>query len=78
MLHSTIADDSRLLARLKAARETVAQLVVKNADYAPLFERIEADIAAEEAKAASRNPVDAARAIIAARRSGAGLVRDLR
>ncbi|ESY62939.1 hypothetical protein X742_31130 [Mesorhizobium sp. LNHC232B00] len=68
-----------MLARLKAARAKVAQLVVRNADYAPLFERIEADIATEEAKAAaSRDPIEAARAIIAARRTGAGLVRDLR
>ena len=66
MLHSsTIADHGRMLERLKAARVTVAALVVEDAVYAPIFARLEAEIAAEEARG---DPVAHARAIIAAGR----------
>lgn len=61
---STITDDhGRLLARLKAARATVAALVVEDAIYAPIFTRLEAEIAAEEARG---DPIARARAIVAA------------
>ncbi|WP_041544698.1 MULTISPECIES: hypothetical protein [Chelativorans] len=62
MLHSShIADDhGSTLKRLYAARETVARLVVEDSIYAPIFTRLEAEIAAEEAK---RDPVARARAI---------------
>ncbi len=57
------------LARLQKAQTTVAQLVVSDPVYSPIFERLEAEIATEEAKRAATDPVAAARAIVAARRS---------
>lgn len=65
MLHSsTVADDhGRTLDRLKAALATVALLVVKDSVYAPIFARLEAEIAAEEARG---DPIARARAIVAA------------
>jgi len=61
---SAISGDRRsMLARLLAARETVAQLMVEDAVYAPIFARLEAEIAAEEAKG---DPIARARAILAA------------
>jgi hypothetical protein len=69
---STIASGRRSpLDRLIAARATVAQLVVEDPIYAPIFERLEAEIAVEEAKLIARDPLATARAIIAAQRSGA-------
>ncbi len=45
-----MANNQRLLARLYSVRETVAWLVTQDPVYVPLFERIEADIAVEEAR----------------------------
>lgn len=59
----------RDLARLMAARQTVAKLVVADPVYVPIFERIEAEIASEEARLTDANPVASARAIVAARRN---------
>ncbi|MFB9984353.1 hypothetical protein ACFSQQ_16495 [Mesorhizobium kowhaii] len=68
MLHySTITDDKgSTLGRLKAARATVAKLVVEDAIYAPIFARLEAEIAAEEERG---DPIARARAIVAAQRA---------
>ncbi|RWX60498.1 hypothetical protein EN780_31880 [Mesorhizobium sp. M4B.F.Ca.ET.089.01.1.1] len=68
MLHpSTTADDNgSMLARLKAAHAFVAGLVVEDAIYAPIFTRLEAEIAAEEARG---DPIAKARAIVAAQRA---------
>jgi len=64
MLHtSPRPTEQSMLDRLKAARATVAELVVKDAIYAPIFARLEAEIAAEEAKG---DPLAHARAIVAA------------
>lgn len=64
---STIAGDrSRTLDRLKAARGTVACLVLEDFIYAPIFSRLEAEIAAEEARG---DPIARARAIAAAQRA---------
>lgn len=52
-----------MLARLKAARATVAALMVEDDVYAPIFVRLEAEIAAEEARG---DPIARARAIVAA------------
>lgn len=64
MLHSSTisGDHGRTLARLKAARATVAALVVEDAIYASIFARLEAEIATEEARG---DPVACARAIVA-------------
>lgn len=51
------------LERLKAARAKVARMVVADPVYAPIFERIEADIAELEAIAAN-DVVARARALI--------------
>lgn len=51
-----------MLARLKAAHAFVASLVVEDAIYAPIFTRLEAEIAAEEARG---DPIARARAIVA-------------
>lgn len=59
----------RELARLQKAQTTVAQLVVSDPVYAPIFERLDAEIATEEAKRMASDPISAARAIVAARRS---------
>ncbi len=66
MLHSsTIGNDAgRMLDRLKAAHAFVARLVVEDDIYAPIFVRLEAEIAAEEAKG---DPIMRARAIVAGR-----------
>jgi len=53
-----------MLERLKAARASVAQLVVEDPIYAPIFARLEAEIVAEETMG---DPIAYARAIIAAR-----------
>jgi hypothetical protein len=58
----------RELARLVAARQAVAKLVVADPVYVPIFERIEAEIASEAAKLIEANPLASARAIVAARR----------
>ena len=59
----------RDLARLRAARESVAKLVVADPVYVPVFERIEAEIASEEARLNDSDPLASARAIVAARRN---------
>jgi len=59
----------RDLARLRAARLTVAKLVVADPVYVPIFERIEAEIASEEARLMDADPLASARAIVAARRN---------
>ena len=58
----------RDLARLVAARQAVAKLVVADPVYVPIFERIEAEIASEAAKLLEADPLASARAIVAARR----------
>ena len=58
----------RDLARLVAARQAVAKLVVADPVYVPIFERIEAEIASEAAKLIEADPLASARAIVAARR----------
>lgn len=61
MLHSsTIGDHGSALDRLYAARATVAALVVEDDVYAPIFLRLESEIAAEEARG---DPIARARAI---------------
>lgn len=55
-----------MLARLKSARATVAALVVEDAIYAPIFARLESEIAAEEARG---DPIARARAIVSAQRA---------
>jgi hypothetical protein len=57
----------RDLARLMAARQTVAKLVVADPVYVPIFERIEAEIASEEARLTDADPLASARAIAAAK-----------
>ncbi len=52
------------LERLRAALETVAKLVVADAVYAPIFSRLEAEIAQEESLLAN-DVVARARAITA-------------
>lgn len=64
MLHSPArTDDNRTLDRLIAARATVAALVVEDPIYAPIFARLETEIAVEEARG---DPIAHARAIVAA------------
>ena len=58
---------NRDLARLRAARQTVAKLVVADPVYVPIFERIEAEIASEEARLTDADPLASARAIAARR-----------
>ncbi|MER9221914.1 hypothetical protein NKI48_23795 [Mesorhizobium sp. M0644] len=58
----------RELARLRRAHATVAQLVAIDPVYLPIFERLEAEIAIEEA-ALINDPIAKARAIAAARRA---------
>jgi len=55
-----------MLARLCRAREVVARLVVEDPVYLPIFERLETEIAVEEAKASADDAVSRARAIAAA------------
>lgn len=52
-----------MLARLHRARAIVAVLVIEDAIYAPIFARLEAEIAAEEARG---DPIARARAIVSA------------
>ena len=68
MPHSPPANDDhrRTLDRLKAARATVAELVVEDSVYAPIFARIEAEIAAEELRG---DPIARARAIVAGQKA---------
>ena len=54
------------LARLHRAREVVAKLVVEDPVYLPIFERLETEIAIEEAKHSADDAVSRARAIAAA------------
>lgn len=65
MKHSpaNVTDDRHMLDRLKAARATVAALVVEDPIYAPIFARLETEIAVEEARG---DPLARARAIVAA------------
>lgn len=56
------------LNRLHAALEVVATRLVENLDYAPVFERIEAEIALIEAQS-DPSPVQRARRTIEARRA---------
>ncbi|UVC11196.1 hypothetical protein IHQ71_11825 [Rhizobium sp. TH2] len=64
MFHSRHKHSERdfTLERLKAARVTVAQLLEEDPIYAPIFIRLENEIAAEEAKG---DPLARARAIVA-------------
>lgn len=56
------------LARLNAALLVVADRLADSLEYAPIFDRLEAQIALEEAKA-DPHPVTRARRMIEARRS---------
>ncbi|MDE3078861.1 MAG: hypothetical protein KGI94_02365 [Paracoccaceae bacterium] len=58
------------LDRLRAARETVAALVLRDPVYAPIFKRLDDEIAAEEA-ALSQDVVARARALLRHRATGA-------
>ncbi|MER8544744.1 hypothetical protein NKH41_03275 [Mesorhizobium sp. M1169] len=58
----------RELARLRRAYEIVAKLVIADVVYVPIFDRLESEISAEEAKLSAADPVSRARAIVAARR----------
>jgi hypothetical protein len=61
---------SRELAELKSARDFIATLVADNPLLDPVFDRLEREIAIEEAKhTTTDNPVARARAIVAARRA---------
>jgi hypothetical protein len=60
--------ERRDLARLVAARQAIAKLVVADPVYAPIFERMEAEIALEAAKLIEASPLASARAIVASRR----------
>jgi hypothetical protein len=54
------------LDRLRAAHATVATLVVEDLAFLPIFQRLETELAAEEAKAGG-NAIAYARAAMAAR-----------
>lgn len=56
--------EAPLLARIQAALETVAELVAVDMVYAPVFERLEAELAAARAAAANSDPVTRARLLI--------------
>ncbi|MER8775772.1 hypothetical protein [Mesorhizobium sp. M0977] len=57
----------RELARLRKAHATVAQLVAIDLVYLPIFDRLEAEIAAAEAELI-KDPIAKARAIAASQR----------
>lgn len=59
----------RELAELRAARDFIATLVADNPLLDPIFDRLETEIAIEQAKLATDDPVTRARAIVAARHS---------
>lgn len=54
--------DDRTLARLKAARAKMALIVKRNPVYAPIFDRLDKEVAARE----TSDPILRARAIVAA------------
>ena len=56
------APETDLMARLVAARDKVAYLVVQDEIYLPIFERLEREIAIAEA---TRDSLSRARAIVA-------------
>lgn len=60
------SSSSNHLKRLYAAREKVAKLVVADLVYLPIFERLEAEIAAEEA---AGDAIERARALVARQRA---------
>ncbi len=51
------------LARLRAARGVVAQLVLEDLEFAPVFERLEREVAAAQ-RAQSSDPLERARAAL--------------
>lgn len=53
----------RTLRRLRAALKTAAELVEADVIYLPIFERLEREIAIEEARAGDLDPIERARAI---------------
>lgn len=59
---------SRMLTRLRAALEVVAKLVDKDEVYLPIFDRLEREIAIEQAMLVEDDPVARARAMLRARR----------
>lgn len=54
------------LVRLCRAREVVAALVIEDPVYLPIFERLEREVAIEEARVSSEDALTRARAIAAA------------
>ncbi|MBE1203975.1 hypothetical protein N7E70_017475 [Aminobacter sp. NyZ550] len=63
------AVNTRTLDRLFSTHATVALLVIHDDVYAPIFDRLESEIATEETKLIVNDPVACARAIVAARKA---------
>lgn len=55
-----------MLVRLRRAREVVAALVIEDSVFLPIFERLEREVAIEEARTSSEDALTRARAIAAA------------
>ncbi|MER8371118.1 hypothetical protein [Mesorhizobium sp. M1406] len=51
------------VARLRKALQMIAQLVIEDVSYLPIFERLEREVALAEMQAGTLDPVEKARAI---------------
>lgn len=58
--------NDNMLVRLRRAREVVAALVIEDAVYLPIFERLEREVAIEEARTSADDALTRARAIASA------------
>lgn len=58
--------NDNMLVRLRRAREVVAALVIEDPVYLPIFERLEREVAIEEARTSADDALTRARAIASA------------
>ena len=78
VLQSGASEQTGDLARLRQALKVVAELLLKNPVYAPIFQRIEEEIEAEEAALAGRSDLlERARAVLGHKDTGASKSRSM-
>lgn len=78
MLQSGASEQASDLTRLREALKVVAVLLLKSPVYAPIFQRIEEEIEAEEAALAGRSDIlERARAVLGHKETGVSKSRSM-